>query len=151
MLATEILTQDHKEVLAMIDQLEEADEGSSTHMATFNRLRMALEVHMQAEEDIYYPALAAHEEFSDLMEENVPEHESVKENLAQMGELDPGTEEFQELLAEMRAAIEMHATNEEENIFPESLDVLGADRIASIGQEISRLKGDAGMTRSASM
>lgn len=151
MLATDILTQDHKEALAMIDQLEGADEGSSSHIGTFNRLRTALEVHMQAEEEIFYPALAAHDEFSDLMEESIPEHESVKENLAQMSELDPGTDEFQELLAEMRAAIEMHATNEEENIFPESIDVLGTDAIESMGDEISQLKGDAGMSRTARM
>ena len=149
MLATDILTQDHKEVLAMIDQLEDADEGSLNHIETFNRLRTALDVHMKAEEEIYYPALAAHEEFSDIMEFSIPEHESVKENLTQMSELDPGTDEFQELLTEMRAAIEMHATNEEENIFPESIEVLGNGAIESMADEINRLKGGTGKSRTA--
>ena len=151
MLATEILTKDHKEALNMIEQLEEAEEGSSSHVATFEKLRDALDVHMQAEEEIYYPALAKTEEFSDILEENVPEHESVKENLAQMSELDPGTDEFQELLAEMKAAIEVHATNEEENIFPESIQLLGRDEIEAIGDEIEQLKGNAGMSRTARM
>lgn len=149
MLATDILTRDHREVLNMIDKLEEADEGSPTHAAIFEHLRDALDVHMQAEEDIYYPALARTEEFSDIIEENVPEHESVKENLAQMSELDPGTDEFQELLTEMKAAIEMHATNEEDNIFPQSIDLLGRDEIALLGDEIEQLKGNAGMSQSA--
>lgn len=151
MLATDILTRDHREVLNMIDKLEEADEGSATHAAIFEHLRDALDVHMQAEEEIYYPALARTEEFSDIIEENVPEHESVKENLAQMSELDPGTDEFQELLTEMKAAIEMHATNEEDNIFPQSIELLGRDEIALLGDEIEQLKGNAGMSQSAAM
>lgn len=151
MLATEILTKDHKEVLSMIEQLEDADEGSATHVAIFESLRDALDVHMQAEEEIYYPALAKTDDYSDIMEENVPEHESVKENLAQMSALDPGTDEFQELLTEMKAAIEMHATNEEENIFPESIELLGREEIEALGDEIERLKGSSGLSQSARM
>jgi iron-sulfur cluster repair protein YtfE (RIC family) len=151
MLATEILTKDHKEVLNMIEQLEDAEENSSTHVAIFEKLRDALEVHMQAEEEIYYPALARTDDYSDIMEENVPEHEGVKENLAQMRELDPGTDEFQELLTEMKAAIEMHANNEEENIFPESIELLGREEIEALGEVIEQLKGDAGMSQTARM
>ena len=149
MLETEILTKDHKEALNMIDQLEGADENSSSHVAIFEKLRDALDVHMQAEEEIYYPALARHDEFSDLLEENIPEHESVKEHLAQMNELDPGTDEFQELLTEIKAAIEAHAENEEDNIFPESIQVLGRDEIETLGDEIEQLKGTSGMSHSA--
>ena len=151
MLATDILTKDHKEALSMIDQLEGADGISRDHTSLFEKLRDALEVHMQAEEEIYYPALARHEEFADLLDENVPEHEGVRENLAQMGELDPGSEEFQELLAETKAAIEAHAINEEENIFPESIDVLGREEVEALGEEIRQMKNEAGLSRSASI
>ena len=151
MLATEILKRDHREVLDMIDQLEDTDENSSSNISIFERLRDALDLHMQAEEEIYYPALARHEEFSDLIEENVPEHEGVKENLAQMSELEPGTEEFLELLTELKAAIEVHATNEEDNIFPESIEVLGSEEIETLGGEIEQLKGSSGRSHSASM
>jgi iron-sulfur cluster repair protein YtfE (RIC family) len=152
MLATEILIQDHREVMELIDQLENADDtGGEAYSETFNRLRAALELHMQEEEEIFYPALAKYDEFSDIVEDSVPDHEGVRESLAQMAELDPASEPFQETLTEMRAAIEMHVTNEEDHVFPESLEVLGRDEIESLGDEIGSMRGDSGMSRSARM
>ena len=152
MLATEILIKDHREVMDLIEQLENAEEDTGeAYNETFNRLRAALELHMQEEEEIYYPALAKHEEFSDIMEDNVADHEGVRESLAQMAELDPASEPFQETLAEMKAAIEMHVTDEEDNIFPESIEVLGRDQIDELGDEINGLRGESEMTRTARM
>jgi iron-sulfur cluster repair protein YtfE (RIC family) len=152
MLATEILKNDHREAMDLIEQLENAeDEGGEAYMETFNRLRAALELHMQEEEEIYYPALANHDEFSDILEDNVPDHEGVRESLAQMAELDPGSEPFQETLAEMKAAIELHVADEEENIFPESIEVMGRERIEELGDEINSLRGESEMSRTARM
>ena len=63
---------------------------------------------MQEEEEIYYPALAALEDFADEIEDNVADHEMVKDNLAEMSGLEPTSDEFQNLLTETKAAIEMH-------------------------------------------
>jgi|GEM_PF-1416026 len=156
MLATEILKQDHREVMNLIELLEQAsdsDEESvgADHLETFARFRDALSLHMQAEEEIYYPALATSEDFADEMEDSVADHEMVKENLAQMSALDPATDEFQELLTETRAALEMHVTKEEDDLFPESIELLGEDRIRELGEEIMQLKNEGGMTQSARM
>lgn len=149
MLATEILTRDHREATTIVEQLEDIEENSPDGATLFAKLRKALSVHMQAEEEIYYPALAEHEEFAEQVEENVDEHESVKENLAQMSELDPGSPEFQTLLTEIKAALEAHMTVEEDDIFPESLEVLGNERIEELGEQIDQLKGEAGLSRAA--
>jgi len=142
MLATEILTKDHRQALSLIETLEGATDGTGSYADAFNQLEAALHLHMREEEEIYYPALAQHEEFSDIMDELVPEHEMVKQMLAQMGELAPRSEEFQTLLEQMKTALEAHMTEEEDDIFPESIEVLGADRIEKLGAEIESLKND---------
>jgi iron-sulfur cluster repair protein YtfE (RIC family) len=147
MLATEILTKDHRKALKLINQLEDATDGTGSYAETFNELEAALLLHIREEEEIYYPALAQHEEFSDLMEENVPEHEMVKQMLAQMGELVPSSPEFQTVLAEMKTALELHMTREEDEIFPESIEVLGAETIEELGTEIESMKSETGMSR----
>ena len=81
MLATEILTQDHRMAIGLIEQLEGVTAEGPEHKQVFKELDAALRLHIREEDEIYYPALAAHEEFEDLMEENIPEHEMVKENL----------------------------------------------------------------------
>jgi len=75
----------------------------------------------------------------------------VKDNLAEMSSLDPTSGEFQDLLAETKTAIEMHVTKEEDDIFPESIELLGEDRIAELGDEIDQLKSEGGMSHSATM
>jgi|SRR5215203_5527766 iron-sulfur cluster repair protein YtfE (RIC family) len=151
MLATEILTMDHREALGMIEEIQNVRNNTTSHQRTFERLRAALELHMREEEEIFYPALAEHEDFSDLLEENVPEHEMVREMLAQMSQLQPNDAVFQETLVEMKAALVMHMTSEEEDLFPDALDTFGAEAIDALGNRIDQLKADAGLTRSASM
>jgi iron-sulfur cluster repair protein YtfE (RIC family) len=147
MLATEILIQDHRLAMSLIEKLEGATDGTGSYADTFNQLVTALGLHMQEEEEIYYPALAQHEEFADIMDDSVAEHEMVKQMLVQMNELAPSSEEFQDLLAQMKTAIEAHVAQEEEEIFPESLEVLGTDTIEMLGDEIQSLKNDGELTR----
>ncbi len=151
MLATEILIQDHKKAMRLVEALEGAGDGTGAHAATFNQLAAALALHMREEEEIYYPALAQHEEFSDIMDDSVAEHEMVKQMLVQMNELAPSSPEFQDLLAQMKTALEKHVTEEEDDIFPESIEVLGRDTIEMLGKEIEALKAEGGMSRSVNM
>jgi len=149
MLATEILTQQHHEALDMIDQLQDAgNETSAAFDNTFKKLEDALLLHMREEEEIFYPALAKHDEFSDLLSYSIPEHESVRQSLAQLGAMEPG-DEFQEVLDDMRSAIEDHADNEEDDVFPKSIEVLGETRIEELGNEIEQMKDATEKRRTA--
>lgn len=151
MLATEILTQDHSMAIGLIEQLEGVTTEGPEHQEIFNELDEALRLHIRVENEIYYPALEAHQEFEGLMDENIPEHEMVKENFAQMSELSVSDKTFQSILAETRAALEVHMDNEEDDLFPRSIEVLGADRIEELGREIEQMKGENGMSQSAGM
>ena len=151
MLATEILTMDHREALALIDEIQNVRNSTTSHKRTFERLRDALLLHMREEEEIFYPALAQHDDFSDLLEVNIPEHEMVREMLAQLGELEPNDGVFQETLLTMKTALQKHMTEEEEDLFPDAIDTFGAEKIDALGNRIDQMKGDAGLSRTASM
>ena len=153
MLATEILEQDHREVEELIAQLEEADgeENGEAYRPIFEQLQNSLKMHMRAEEEIFYPALKGAEDMGDQVVEAVDEHAEVKALLAQLNELDPTTEEFQDALATMKAGIEHHVAEEEGEMFATAEDELGSERLEEIGRQIEELKGDATMTSSAAM
>ena len=85
------------------------------------------------------------------MDENVPERALVRANLAQMSELSPADATFQTLLTETKAALEAHMENEETEIFPRSIELLGEDRINELGNQSDQMKGDAGLSQSARM
>ncbi|MDQ3220690.1 MAG: hemerythrin domain-containing protein [Acidobacteriota bacterium] len=154
MLATEILKQDHREAMTLIAELEGAeseDSGDSTSIEGFTKLDAALTLHMREEEEIFYPALIEYEEFSDLLSYSIPDHELVKEQLAQMGELEPESELFQEILSELKGALEAHVDNEEDDLFPEASEVLGNAKMEELGQEIENMKSESGMSQTAGM
>ncbi|HEY0460228.1 MAG TPA: hemerythrin domain-containing protein [Pyrinomonadaceae bacterium] len=151
MLATEILIQDHRLAMSLIEQLEGATDGTGSYAGIFNQLVQALALHMREEEEIYYPALARHEEFAEQMDDQVAEHEMVKQMLLQMNELVPSSDEFQDLLSQLKTAIEAHVTKEEDDIFPESIEVLGSDSIEQLGDEIKELKNDGEMSQAVNM
>ena len=150
MLATEILTQQHNDALDLIAELEDmTGNRTGSFDSTFKKLEDALLLHMREEEEIYYPALAKHEEFSDLLSYSIPEHETVRQYLSQLEALVPSDESFQEVLTDMKSAIEYHAENEEDDVFPKSLEVLGPGRIEELGIEIETMKNATNKRRTA--
>ena len=133
MFATETPKDDHRQALDMVEDLEGNRSCAPSKRDTFRELEASLELHIREEEEIYYLALAEHEEFADLMDENVTGHEMVRANLAQMGELSPASDAFQSILTETRAALEAHMQEEEDEIFPGSIELLGEDVSTNLG------------------
>lgn len=141
--AVDILTKDHREVDAMIAELEKAgsDGGSdAAYRNTFQQLVNALGLHMQAEENIFYPAMQKFEEERDQIVEAYDEHNEVKGLLLQMQNLEPSSTEFQSNLKMVKTGIEHHVGEEEGDMFPDAKNLLGEERLQEIGQQIMTLK-----------
>lgn len=144
--AVDILTKDHRKVDTMIAELEMAEDqksNASGYRNTFERLVTALSVHMQAEEEIFYPAMRQFKDEEDQVVEAYDEHAEVKALLTQMNELDPTTPEFQENLKQVKVGIEHHVSEEEGEMFPNAQELLGEARLNEIGQQIMTLKNQA--------
>ena len=147
--AIELLKQDHQEALAVLDELEIAEEElEETDLAqgqqAFTRLHGMLKVHTRLEEEIFYPALEQFSETRDLVREAYREHEHVDELLTQLGGLDPVDEEFQELLLELRDSLDQHIEEEEGELFPKAEEFCGPERLNELGQQIEQLKAQSG-------
>ena len=151
--ATELLKQDHREVDSLIAELEGASgDTAGSYSATFQKLKTSLTVHAEAEEQIFYPAMDQFEETEELTEEAYSEHDEVKQLLEDMTGLNPGDEEFQELLAQLKESVQHHVEEEESEMFPKAEELLGEETLETMGDEIEALKGEAsgGTSRIAS-
>ena len=153
--AFEILIKDHREVDALIAQLEKAEgqTSGSSGKQTFEKLRQSLTVHAEAEEQIVYPAFEEFDETEDQAEHSYDEHAAVKAMLAQMSELEPGSEEFQTVLSELKASVQHHVKEEENELFPKGEELFDESEIDAMGQEILAFKQEAmtDISSSASM
>jgi len=132
---TTLLKEDHREVEELIAQLEEGADKE-----TFLKLKSSLELHTQIEENIYYPALEGKDETDELVTDAYQEHDEVDELLEEMSGTDIESDEFQVLLKQLKDSIEHHVKEEENELFPKSEEVLGAEKLEKMGDEMEKMK-----------
>jgi iron-sulfur cluster repair protein YtfE (RIC family) len=127
----EHLTQEHREVETLIAQLEESDPGERRNQL-IDELSTALHKHMEVEEQFLYPIVAEEIGEEDTEEAN-NEHDLAREGIEKLYELrdEPG---FAAALDMVKAGIEHHVEDEENEMFPELRQKAG-DRIAGLEPE----------------
>ncbi len=139
---TELLKEDHREAESLIAGLE----GDADH-ETFGKLKKALKTHTKIEEEILYPAMEKFDETEELVDESYQEHGEVDQLLADMSGTEPQSEEFQELLAQLKESLEHHIEEEEIKLFPNAENLLGAETLEEMGNKAEQLKNESSMTQ----
>ena len=154
MKATQLLMVDHEEITALLDTLVGGDfddgELDPNKVALFWKLRAVLEVHSEAEEVIFYPALKSRAETKDLVEQSYSEHRDLTELLNAMS---PGESDWDDQVQTLYNIVNDHLETEENELFPQAESLLGDDELIRLGEKIQSLKsaqprkGSAASTR----
>ena len=142
--AITMLTEDHREVERMLDELEPTTERAvKTRTELFTRLKEALTVHEVIEEEIFYPALRDHPKAKDIVLEAYEEHNVVD---SIMGELERLSVEDETWGAKAKVMIENlrhHIEEEEKEMFPTSRRVFDADELQELGERMAARRKSA--------
>lgn len=115
--AIALLTADHKEVSGMFEEFEQLKSGAKK-AELVERICKELTVHMQLEEEIFYPAIQAALHDHELVPEANVEHASVKDLIAQVEGAEAGGDEYDAKVKVMGELIEHHIKEEETEMFP---------------------------------
>ena len=125
----EHLTEEHRKVEELLDQLADSDEGEARERL-IGELESSLGTHMAVEERFVYPIV------TDVLgpedkHEGVNEHDLARDGLVKLRELqsEPG---FGAVVDMLKAGIGHHVEEEEGEMFPK-LRESAADRIAALG------------------
>ena len=135
--AIALLKADHKEVAEMFEKFETA---RSTKSRLAQQICVALTVHAQIEEEIFYPATreALGDEGEDLLNEAEVEHNSLKELIGQIEGSDPDDELFDAHVKVLGEYVKHHVKEEEGQLFPK-LRKSDMD-LAELGEQIAARK-----------
>ena len=144
----ELLKEDHREALELLERLEnmeselEADEEGVEVLPTdlFTQLKNALTLHTQEEEQVFYPAMREFDETREQIAEAIEEHQAVDQLLEEMADLSPEDEEFQNKLEELRENLEHHMEEEEDDLFPKAEELCEPKRLDEMGRQIQKMK-----------
>ena len=147
-LAVTLLKQDHRQVEAWFDEYEQL-ETDADKLALFNQIALALKVHCQIEEEIFYPEDRGEVE-DDMLDEAYVEHDSAKKLIAEIESMSPSDEFYDAKVKVLGEYVKHHIAEEEQpgGIFAQAkkgeadLDAMGERLNARKRQLIAELGAD---------
>lgn len=133
--AANMIRMDHTHVLETFHQY---DIGASprTRQALVNTICLALEIHAQLEEEIFYPAMRAAD--GQVIDKSVHEHDEMRRLIAQLRGADPTADEYDSTVLELMRDVMHHVADEETILLPDAERLLGFDRLSELGAEMTR-------------
>lgn len=129
---TNMIRMDHTHVMATFHQYE-ADTPAKTKEALVKTICLALEIHAQLEEEIFYPAMRELDADSQVVAKSKPEHDEMRRLVNQLRSMQPGDAKYDDTVMELMRGVMYHVADEEtvllpaaERLMPERLGELGA-------------------------
>ena len=136
--AIALLKADHRKVEGLFARYEEAKANEARKQAIFQQIAIELKVHMQLEEEIFYPQSREFVEEEDTVNEAEVEHAAAKDLIAQLEGMAPSDEMYDAKVTVLQEQIEHHVEEEEEEYFPE-VKTNGMDTKA-VGEQLAARK-----------
>jgi hemerythrin superfamily protein len=135
--ATNMIRMDHTSVMASFHQYT-PDSRPQTRKALAGTICLALEIHAQLEEEIFYPALRGVVTDATVLDKSVPEHNEMKRLIERLRGMEPSDAAFDATLMELMRDVMHHVADEETVLLPEAERMLGEERLAELGAEMTK-------------
>jgi hemerythrin superfamily protein len=112
-----LLKADHRAVEKLFGQFEKAkDEDRKKALA--DKICLELRVHMQIEEEIFYPTSREFLKDEDIVDEAVVEHAAAKDLMGEIETMAPTEDLYDAKVTVLQEQIEHHVEEEETEYFP---------------------------------
>ncbi|HVL58944.1 MAG TPA: hemerythrin domain-containing protein [Burkholderiaceae bacterium] len=135
--ASDMIRADHTHVLATFHQYE-VDGNPRDKKALANAICLSLDIHAKLEEEIFYPAMRESLSDKELLDKSASEHAELHRLVYRLREMEPTDPAFDATLMELMREVMHHVADEETRMLPEAESLLGEDRMAELGAEMTR-------------
>jgi hemerythrin superfamily protein len=132
---TNMIRMDHTHVMAAFHQYQ-ADSSARVKKGLVDHLCLALEVHAQLEEEIFYPAMR---EVSpdEVLDKSKPEHDEMRDKVATLRALQPTDPAFDTTLFDLMRLVMHHVADEETQLLPKAERLL-ASQLSDLGARMTK-------------
>ena len=134
--ATNMIRMDHTHVLATFHQYE-TDTSPQTKQALVASACLALEIHAQLEEEIFYPALRAVAGDNAVLEKSPSEHAEMRRLIGELRGMAPSDPAYDRTFMQLMRDVIHHVADEETVLLPEAERLL-ADKLGELGAEMTK-------------
>ena len=112
------------------------DTSPSRKRAIVETLSLALTIHATLEEEIFYPAMRSID--PDLVDRSIPEHAEMKRLIDELHQLRPEDRSYDATVMSLMRDVIRHVADEETKLLPDAERVLGENRLAEVGAQMTR-------------
>ena len=136
--ATNQIRADHTHVLSTFHKYK-ADTAPQTKLALVKTICLALEVHAQLEEQVFYSAVRELDPNGSVISKSVPEHDEMRRLIDKVRAMEPGDAGYDDTVLELMRDVIHHVADEETVLIPAAERLL-ADRLDELGAEMTQLR-----------
>jgi hemerythrin superfamily protein len=133
---TNMIRMDHTSVLETFHQYE-IDTAPKAKKALVNTACLALEIHAQLEEEIFYPAMRAVAADNAVVDKSVPEHNEMRRLIGQLRSMEPTDPAYDQTFMQLMRDVMHHVADEETTLLPDAERLL-APRLGELGAEMTK-------------
>jgi hemerythrin superfamily protein len=138
---TTMIRMDHSHVLALFHRFK-ANTSAGKKRALVTNACLALQVHAQLEEEIFYPALRAVLSDDPVLEKSEAEHNEMRQLIDDLraraaGDGPVGDTTFDETFTDLMRIVMHHVADEETRLLPAAERLL-SDRLSDLGLEMTQ-------------
>lgn len=144
---TKMIRMDHTHVVTLFHRFE-TDTPTARKKAIVESACLALEIHAQLEEEIFYPALEEVAADNEALKKARPEHDEMRRLIAKLREMEPESADFDTSFHELMRDVLHHVADEETVLLP-AAELLLKDRLAELGAQMTKRRFELAGPRAA--
>jgi hemerythrin superfamily protein len=133
---TTMIRVDHSHVLAVFRRFRPGISESKKD-ALIRNACLALEIHAQLEEEIFYPELREVAGQSEALDKSVPEHERMRALIRDLRARPSGGRDRDRTFRELMRVVLHHVADEEAVLLPQAEELM-SDRLGDLGLQMTR-------------
>ena len=137
--AIELLKEDHREVEGFFEEYETLEDDAEKEAVALD-ICLALQVHAQIEEEIFYPEARNGIDKPELIDEAIVEHAAAKQLISEIEAMEVGDSMRDAKVKVLGEQITHHVEEEEGELFP-AVEAAGLD-VSALGQRMSARKAE---------
>ena len=134
--ATSMIKLDHTHVMTTFHQYR-PENSISNREALVKTACLALEIHAQLEEEIFYPAVRAVAPDNPALAKSVPEHGEMRRLISRLHSMKGDDQDYESTFMELMRDVLHHVADEETIILPLAEKLL-ADELGSLGMKMTK-------------
>lgn len=135
----DILTGDHLEAIELVSSIPTVDADRRRDVA--DTVIAELVRHSVAEEMYVYPAMRKHLPDGDKeVDHDIEEHQELEQTMKALEGVSSDDDRFLELVGRLEQQLRHHASDEEQNQFPQLRAALPAEELVDLGRKVEAAK-----------